>query len=79
MPYISEDSRADLGEQIDLDKKYTVGELNYIITRLLHAQRAGSYTEHNALMGVLSCAQAEYYRRKVVPYEEAAILRNGDV
>jgi hypothetical protein len=30
-------------------------------------------------MGVMDCASKEFYRTVVAPYEEAAIVRNGDI
>jgi len=60
----------------------TSGELNYFITILLHAyinKKGESYTIYNDVIGVLECAKQELYRRKIAPYEDKAIKRNGDV
>jgi hypothetical protein len=60
----------------------TDGELNYAITVLCdryiktHGKR---YDTLNAVMGVLSCAAHEFYRRVVVPYEEKKAESNGEV
>jgi len=59
-----------------------VGELNYCITMLCLdylADKKLSYALLNEVMGVLSCARAEFYRRVVVPYEQAKCDENGDV
>lgn len=59
----------------------TVGELNYIVTSLLHAWlgKAPSYADYNAAIGVLECAKLELYRRQVAAYEDRKIAENGDV
>ena len=38
-----------------------------------------SYTTIAECMGALSCAQAEFYRRVAVPYEDQKIKAAGDV
>jgi hypothetical protein len=56
--------------------------LNYIITVLCkkYIQDHGeSYQHYNDIIGVLECAKMEFYRRKIVPYEDIKILSNGDV
>ena len=30
-------------------------------------------------MGVLDCVKQEFYRRKLAPYEDVAIQKNGDI
>lgn len=77
MPYIKDESRswaeADPG---------TPGELNFAITSLLIgylASSAGDYTTMNEIVGALECAKQEFYRRVMVPYENAKIEENGDV
>ena len=60
----------------------TPGELNYAMTMLAieYAKRWGiSYTTFNEVMGVFASAQAEFYRRVVVPYENIKREENGDV
>lgn len=81
MPYITEDRKTGLP-----DLKFTMpknpGELNYIITRLIHgyAQRGGlNYQKINDVLGALEGAKAEFYRRVAVPYEDRKIETNGDV
>lgn len=84
MPYIKIQDRCRLDDNIDSLAKdiHTVGDLNYVITRLLHSEvkkNGLSYATVNALMGVLTCASNEFYRKVVVPYEEVKIAENGDV
>ena len=55
------------------------GELNYVITMLLKALYTPSYYNFNRAMGVLSCAQQEFYRAVIGPYEEVKRAENGDV
>jgi len=38
-----------------------------------------SYSDYNALVGVLECAKLEFYRRAVAAYEDKKIKENGDV
>ena len=40
---------------------------------------ANTYSDYNAVMGVLECIKQELYRRLVVPYENKKITENGDV
>jgi hypothetical protein len=56
-----------------------LGELNYVITQLILSMKPKTYTEYNALVGVLECVKQEFYRRAVSEYENKAIERNGDV
>ena len=58
------------------------GELNYKVTMLCddYLVRGGmSYDNINAVIGVLACASAEFYRRIAAPYENTKIAINGDV
>ena len=86
MPYISKERQAEIDPKI-LEMIQSIGliknsgELNYIFTQIaigaLHPQY--QYEDLNRIMGVFSCAQSEYYRRMVVPYEETKRIENGDV
>ena len=79
MPYIEQERRQVL--DIYAGGAETIGELNYIITKLV-LRFLGSepnYASHNAVIGVLECAKQELYRRVVVPYEEKKREENGDV
>ena len=83
MPYIEGNLRTAFDPWLDkLDGKiWSPGELNYVITRLIDdfLDSAPTYETYNAAVGVLACAQAELYRRRVVPYEDKKCLENGDV
>ncbi len=82
MPYIKDHLRYRLNDGIELISPIDPGELNYVITRLCHQyiERKGkNYETLNAVIGVLSCAQAELYRRVAAPYEDEKIISNGDV
>lgn len=85
MPYIKQTRRGDLDLAMILlmqEKELTNGDLNYIITRLLHNQlklHGTNYERLNGLTGVLECAKLELYRRVVSPYEDLKISENGDV
>lgn len=90
MPYITQSNRAVLEPSIDpLLKKFlsaepalSEGDLNYIITTLIHTHlnRVGTnYKNINAMIGVLECAKLELYRRIASPYEDKKIAENGDV
>lgn len=85
MPYIEEKERAKIDPRLD----YLIeglgllkpGELNYILSRIVWDQfdKNPSYTQGNALVGVLQCVDAEFYRRKLAPYEDQKIKENGDI
>lgn len=81
MPYISPIARAQIAPLIKFfwDREFSEGELNYIITQLLLAQKPERYKDYNALVGVLECCKLELYRRVVASYEEVKCETNGDV
>lgn len=81
MPYIPHESRIKLSYQ-DNQRPETSGELNYCITTLCaeYTKTKGlSYNTINEVIGVLTCAGAEYYRRVCIPYENKKCVANGDV
>jgi len=85
MPYIKQDIRKILDPRIAA--LFSVmsthpGELNYIITRLLHAHASLvglNYAQLNELMGVLECVKQEFYRTVVAPYENLKANDNGPI
>jgi hypothetical protein len=85
MPYIKTNDRIKLDELIEQlsENIGSSGELNYVVTKLLHLEvRDGgglNYENLNRLMGVMECAKSEFYRQVVVPYENKKIEENGDV
>lgn len=87
MPYIKQERRLNYDNLIkDLSVQLRVynldeGDINYVVSslfkKLFEAEK--SYKTINKLMGVLSCVQAEFYRRLAVPYENTKISENGDI
>jgi len=84
MPYITKKQQDELEAWKYGDthrEPATPGELNYLITVLLrdYFKAHSNYQGINDIMGALSSAQAEFYRRIAVPYEENKCYDNGDV
>lgn len=82
MPYIDKAERRALQLDSIAEEITSPGMLNYAITRLAdqYLRRDPlSYTRINEIMGVLACAQQEFYRRVATPYEEGKLKANGDV
>ena len=82
MPYVIPADRGPIDLFLDDIAIETPGELNYAITKLVHTyltSKGTSYGVLNEIVGVLECAKQEFYRRKVVPYEDVKIRENGDV
>ena len=79
MPYIDAAARTRLVH----DKPRTVGELNYLITKLcveyLDGAKPETYSIINGIVGALECAKLELYRRVAVPYENIKRNVNGEV
>jgi len=79
MPYIKQDDRDALETGAPIE---TVGELNYTLTMVLKTymlEHGLSYAVINDIIGALEGAKLEFYRRVVVPYENAKMAENGDV
>ncbi len=84
MPYIKQEDRSKfdgnttkLSENID-----SAGELNYVITTLLHnylRKKGLCYQNLNEIQGVMSCATMEFNRVVISPYEDTKIKVNGCV
>jgi hypothetical protein len=86
MPYIKQSERKQfekiLGYLTKDFYKIGVGELNYLITMICKfylKSNGESYRIYNDIMGALTCAKLELYRRKASPYEDSKIKANGDV
>jgi len=87
MPYILKDRRKEINpllveliKEVQKDET-TAGDLNYAISQIIwnaYDAKPG-YARANSLMGVLQGVQAEFYRRKVAPYEDEKIDENGDI
>lgn len=79
MPYIRKEHRDYVSHTREME---TSGDLNFLITDLCkrYLETKGlSYITLNEIVGALTCAGAEFYRRVVVPYEDKKIEENGDV
>lgn len=76
MPYIKDEDRSRA-----MDEPQTAGELNYAVTTLIrdYVGQPLSYQRINDVLGALEGAKLEFYRRVVVPYENAKMAENGDV
>jgi hypothetical protein len=85
MPYIKQEDRdkfEQLVKTMSLAEIKTAGELNYLITRLVHSflgQHKESYQGYNDAIGALEGAKLELYRRNISGYENEKIELNGDV
>lgn len=77
MPYITPERKLELLE----DKPSSAGELNYTITKLIveFLGKNYRYKDINDVLGAIEGAKLEFYRRVVVPYEDNAMIKNGDV
>jgi len=82
MPYIKQVNRKPIDKLLNglLEYQFTVGELNYVITRLIdtHCAERG-YQILNDAVGVLECVKQEFYRRRVAPFEDEKCRENGEV
>jgi len=79
MPYITPERREAIEE---CSPPMCAGELNYEITMVVldYMKRKGlCYQTINDVIGALSGASAEFYRRVAAPYEDKKILENSDV
>jgi len=85
MPYIlPEPSRRVIDPHIQPLSEWidTVGDLNYVITRLVMKfllQKGVKYDNINAVAGVLQKVLAEFDDRVTRPYEDLKIVQNGDI
>lgn len=88
MPYINELSRNALNQDLEtltkslksLNPDERAGNLNYTITYLINElYPVNKYRELNDAIGMLECCKQELYRRRVGPYEDTAIVKNGDM
>lgn len=84
MPYIPQQAREDVfGREVHLGlNPLSPGELNYILTRIIHdhLQNVGvNYANINSVIGVLECAKLELYRQIASPYEDEKKKTNGPV
>ena len=87
MPYIHQRKRDKYDDAIkklvgELIEYGDVGDLNYVITKLIHSmieRTALQYFTLNSLIGVLECAKLELYRKIAGPYEDKKRRENGPI
>jgi len=95
MPYITNDKRRKLDPIIDqlhhaigeleLDdfdgKNNTQGNLNYVVTRLLHLiyTQPTNYQAINDVNGLLMCIRDEFNQKVTIPYERQKEHDNGEI
>jgi len=85
MPYIQPARREDFQDFIQKTEGLridTAGELNFLITKLMLiylVQHGENYRILNEIVGAASCAQMEFYRRQIIPFEDAKRQENGEV
>ena len=84
MPYIKKEERVIHNKILsDIDySKLNMGDINYFISSMFKTYidvHGESYNNYNSLIGVLECIKLELYRRKVSPYEDVKIGKNGDI
>lgn len=82
MPYIDAKARRAIDDAVYIAQ--SPGQLNYAITSLIDEYlldwgNKTSYAAINEVVGVLECAKLELYRRIAAPFEDLAMIRNGDV
>jgi len=85
MPYINEQDRSKfmwIKQSIEDCPPQTGGELQYLIALMIHyyvIDQGLRYQTCNDIMGALTGANMEFYRRFVAEYEDGKIRDNGDV
>lgn len=84
MPYIKRDDKQKFYDNglVNLAPQVSSpGELNYVISYIIadYFERHRNYQGINDILGALTGAQLEFYRRVAVPYEDIKIKENGDV
>ena len=84
MPYIScrEEIDETLVQLLKLMPQLSAGDVNYVLTRVVDAWanvEEPSYYIFSQCIAAFECAKLEYYRRQLVPLENAKCAANGDV
>lgn len=87
MPYIKQKRRDPIDHElegiIECIELYTVGDMNYAITRMIHkwVQTHGgvSYPVLSKARAILNDADDEFYRTVMLPYENLKCKENGPV
>ena len=80
MPYVEKKQRSNIiNGHIPPE---TPGELNYALSHVCREymrKKHKRYSTFNDIIGALEAAKIEFYDRIVRPYEDKAIVRNGDI
>ena len=80
MPYIKQEDRKSLDEYLaQMPELHSLGELDYLITKILLKTKPKSFTDFSALIGVLESIKLEFYQRVVLGYEKKKMKQHGDV
>jgi hypothetical protein len=84
MPYIKQDARHTFESHIQnlAADAENAGDLNYIITKMLHLyikKKGLRYANCNEVIGALECCKLELYRKLIGTYEDEKIIENGGV
>ncbi|MFW6357458.1 MAG: DUF6899 family protein [bacterium] len=84
MPYIPQNRRSELDAHIEAlaDMVAGQGELNYCFYKLstLIIERIGeSYDNLSMCSSAMDHAKMEWYRKRLVPYEDTKIREHGDI
>jgi hypothetical protein len=84
MPYIKPENRKNFDNSAITiaNNAKNVGDLNYAITVIVQSyikKKSLCYANLNEIHGMLDCCNKELYRKITAKYEEACIIKNGDV
>jgi len=89
MPYITQERRDDFVDGLSRLRPKSVGELNFLVTALVHKyviskldilEAGGSrYEVLSDGLRALRDAASEYYRDILGPYEDKAVEKNGPI
>ena len=87
MPYIPQKERkryksalSDLINELE-KSNWSSGHLNYIFSKIAKSawDSHSRYDQANKIIGALEAAKLEFYRRRVVIYEQLKEIENGDI
>ena len=87
MPYIKPDKREDYDDEINAlfvklrDNNFNEGDINYCLSKLIWSifNYNYRYAEANKLLGILEAVKLEFYRKKIVCFEDKKCDVNGDL
>lgn len=82
MPYVKQERRNSLDTVVDMMEWADVkadGDLNYILFAFCKRNIEARYNNYKNYCAELRQCATEIERRMLGPYEDAAILKNGDV